>query len=381
MRIGVVKEIKRHEYRVGLTPHCVQAYRAAGHEVVVEAEAGAAAGFADADYSAAGARVLPDRGEVFTAAEMIVKVKEPQPEEYDLFREGQILYTYLHLAAAPELAAALAERGVKAVAYETIELPGGKLPCLKPMSEIAGRLSVQEGAKYLERPFGGRGVLLGGVPGVEHGTIVILGGGTVGTNACKRAVGIGADVVVLDINADRLEYLDDIFGARVTTLTSTPANIAESLAKADLVVGAVLIPGASAPKLVRREHLRQMKRGAVVVDVAVDQGGCFETTRPTTHDAPTYTEEDVLHYAVANMPGAVPLTATRALTNATLRYGLLIAEHGLEAACARSEPLARGVNIYGGACVNAAVAESIGSPYTPLSEVLQDFPKAGGSRP
>jgi len=370
MKIGVVKEIKRQEYRVGLTPHCVHAYRAAGHEVLVETNAGAGAGFADADYSAEGARIVADRREVFAEADMIVKVKEPQPEEYELFREGQILYTYLHLAAAPELAGALMERRVKAVAYETIELSDGRLPCLKPMSEIAGRLSVQEGAKYLERPFGGRGVLLGGVPGVEHGTIVMLGGGTVGTNACKRAVGIGADVIVLDINADRLEYLDDIFGSSVTTLMSTPASIAESLAKADLTIGAVLIPGASAPKLVRREHLRQMRHAAVVVDVAVDQGGCFETTRPTTHDAPTYVEEGVLHYAVANMPGAVPLTATRALTNATLRYGLMIAEHGLEAACARSEPLARGVNTYGGACVHEAVAQSIGTPYTPLSGVL-----------
>jgi alanine dehydrogenase len=338
---------------------------------MVEAGAGVNAGFPDAEYAAAGAAVVADKRAVFESADMLVKVKEPLPEEYDLFREGQILYTFLHLAPAPQLARALLARRVKAVAYETIELPGGRLPCLKPMSEIAGRLSVQEGAKYLEKPFGGRGILLGGVPGIRRGRIAILGAGTVGANACKMAVGIGADVTVLDVNADRMEYLDDIFGSQITTLYSTPSNIESAVAEADLLIGAVLIPGATAPHLVRREHLKRMKPGAVIVDVAVDQGGCVETTRPTTHEDPVFVEEGVVHYCVANMPGAVPLTATLALTSATLPYGLMIAGLGLERACAQCAALARGVNLYAGKCVHPQVAESLGMAYTPLETLVK----------
>ena len=366
MRIGTVTEIKTHEYRVGLTPACVRAYRENGHEVIVETGAGANAGFPDAAYKAAGAKIVPNSKQVFASVDMLVKVKEPLPEEYKLFRKEQILFTYLHLAPAPKLAQALLDKRVKGVAYETIELPGGKLPCLKPMSEIAGRLSIQEGAKYLEKPFGGRGVLLGGVPGIPRGHIVILGAGTVGSNACKVAIGIGADVTVLDINADRLEYLDDIFGSRVKTLYSTRSNIESSLAEADLVIGAVLIPGATAPKLVRRKDLKLMKPGAVIVDVAVDQGGCFETTHATTHEHPVFIEEGVVHYCVANMPGAVAVTSTLALTSTTLPYGLLIANLGLEKACASNAALAKGLNLYNGRCVNPAVAASLGLAYTPM---------------
>lgn len=370
MKVGTVREIKAHEYRVGLTPACVRAYCARGHEVMVQAGAGQGAGFSDADYAAGGAVIVSGRKEIFDWAEMIVKVKEPQAEEYDLFHEGQILYTYLHLAAAAELTHALMAKGVTGVAYETIELPDGTLPCLKPMSQIAGRLSVQEGAKYLEKPFGGRGVLLGGVPGVQRGKVVILGAGTVGTNACKMAVGLGAEVTILDINAARLEYLDDIFGARISTLYSTRANIERVIREADLLIGAVLVAGASAPKLIRRADLKRMQPGSVIVDVAVDQGGCVETTRPTTHDAPTFMTEGVLHYCVANMPGAVAITATLALTGTTLPYGLLIADNGIEQACAMSEPLAGGVNTYAGQCVHGPVAASLGIPYTPREQVF-----------
>ena len=370
MKIGTIKEIKRHEYRVGLTPHCVQVYTDNGHEVFVESGAGEGTGYKDSEYAASGATVLDSAAMVCDAADMIVKVKEPHPEEYELFREDQILYTYLHLAAAPELAMELMKRRVKAVAYETIETDTGLLPCLRPMSEIAGRLSIQEGAKYLEKPFGGRGVLLSGVPGIAHGKIVIVGAGTVGMNACKMAIGIGADVTILDVNAERLEYLDDLFGARITTLYSTETNIRSALSEADVAVGAVLIPGAKAPKLIRREHLRLMKPGAVIVDVAVDQGGCCETTRPTTHDEPVYTEDGIVHYCVANMPGAVALTSTLALTSTTLSHGLEIANNGLEAACRASEPLARGVNIYAGTCTHPQVADSLGQATTNLKEVL-----------
>jgi len=370
MIVGTVKEIKRHEYRVGLTPHCVRAYVGNGHRVLVECGAGEGTGYPDGDYQCAGAEILSTREDVFEAVDMIVKVKEPQPDECALLRKEMVLFTYLHLAAEPELAKALMQRQVKAVAYETIELENGHLPCLKPMSEIAGRLCIQEGAKYLEKTYGGRGVLLGGVPGIRRGKIVILGGGTAGINACKMAVGIGADVTVLDISPERLAYLDDIFGTRINTLYSTEANIDLALAEADVVVGAVLIPGASAPKLVRRRHLATMKPGAVIVDVAVDQGGCVETTRPTTHDDPVFTEEGIVHYCVTNMPGAVALSSTLALTSTTLAYGLAIAERGLEAACQDDPALARGVNTYAGQCVHQHVAESIGVPCVPLKELL-----------
>lgn len=370
MKVGTVKEIKRHEYRVGLTPACVKAYVRRGHEVLVEKDAGDNAGFSNEEYLKNGAKVVDTRDEVFAQAEMIVKVKEPLPEEYPLFRKGQILYTYLHLAADQVLTEGLMKAGIKGIAYETIELADGSLPCLTPMSEIAGRLSVQEGAKYLEKPFGGRGVLLGGVPGVRRGQIAIIGGGVVGTNACKMAVGIGADVTVLDVNAKRLAYLDDIFGTRINTLYSNDSNIENILANSDLVIGAVLVPGGKAPNLVRREHLAMMKKGSVIVDVAVDQGGCVETIKPTTHDDPVYIIDDVVHYGVANMPGAVALSSTIALTSVTLRYGLMLAEMGVEAACKASPVLAKGLNLYEGKCVYEKVASDLGIEYTPLESVL-----------
>jgi alanine dehydrogenase len=372
MKIGTVKEIKTHEYRVGLTPSCVRAYVARGHQVMVETEAGRNAGFDNSDYAAAGAEIVTDKREIFDQCEMIVKVKEPLLEEYDYFHPGQILYTYLHLAASKELTDALIAADLKCVAYETIETPGGLLPCLKPMSEIAGRLAVQEGAKYLEKPFGGRGILLGGVPGVKRGNIAILGGGTAGTNACKIAVGIGANVTVLDIDSNKLSYLDDIFGTNITTLYSNDANIEDVLAEADVVIGTVLIPGAQAPKLIKRRHFAAMKKGAVLVDVAIDQGGCAETSRPTTHDNPIYVVDGIVHYCVANMPGAVALSSTIALTSTTLRYGLQIAENGLEKACRRDGDLARGVNLYNGLCTHKNVARSLGLEYTPLETVLKE---------
>jgi alanine dehydrogenase len=370
MKVGSVREIKRHEYRVGLTPANAKAYVAAGHTVLIEKGAGVNAGFEDSEYEAAGVRLVSDRKEVFDTCDMIVKVKEPQPDEFDLFKEGQILYTYLHLAAEEELTKAMKERKIKGVAYETIETPDGQLPLLKPMSEIAGRLSVQEGAKFLERPFGGRGVLLGGVPGVERGKVAILGGGVVGTNAAKMAIGLGAEVTILDVNVNRLEYLDDIFGGRVTTLYSNQGNIDKVLDESDLLIGAVLIPGAKAPCLVCRDDLKKMKKGSVIVDVAVDQGGCIETTKPTTHDEPTFTIEDVVHYCVANMPGAVARTSTMALTSATLRYGLEIANKGLESAAKENNALKMGINLYNGKLTYKAVAEAFGMDYTPVDKVL-----------
>jgi alanine dehydrogenase len=363
MKIGSIKEIKRHEYRVGMTPHCVKAYVAHGHQVIIQTGAGEGAGFEDAEYAQAGARVEADRKKIFAECDMIIKVKEPQAEEYDLFHEGQILFTYLHLAADREQTDALLARKIKGIAYETIRLSDGTLPCLKPMSEIAGRLSVQEGAKYLEKPFGGRGVLLGGVPGVQRGKVTILGGGVVGTNAAKMAVGIGADVCILDVSPSRLAYLDDIFGGRLATLYATERNIAAVLAESDLVIGAVLIPGAQAPKLIRREHLKTMKKRSVIVDVAVDQGGCAETTRPTTHDAPTFELDGVVHYCVANMPGAVSLTSTLALTSSTLGYGLKIADLGLEEALRKNADLKQGLNVYGGKLTCLGVAQAFGLAY------------------
>ena len=370
IKIGTLKEIKTHEYRVGLTPGCVKAYCSRGHEVFVEKGAGASTGYLDSEYVSAGATILDDRQKICDQCEMIVKVKEPIPEEYDLFHEGQILYTYLHLAASKELTEALLDRKIKGVAYETIETKERHLPCLKPMSEIAGRLSIQEGAKYLEKPFGGRGILLGGVPGIQRGKIAIIGGGVAGTNACKMAIGIGADVTILDVNSNRLAYLDDIFGTKITTLYSNDLNIEHVLKNSDLVVGAVLITGAKAPHLVKREHLPMMKKGAVLVDISVDQGGCIETTRPTTHDDPVYIVDDIVHYCVANMPGAVALSSTLALTGTTLRYGLMLAEHGVEEASRRLHELAMGVNLYMGKCVYENVAKSLDLEYTPLESVI-----------
>lgn len=370
MIIGTTRELKNHEYRVGLTPGNIASFVARGHKVYVETKAGEGAGFSDDEYRQYGAEVLSTAAEVYEKCDMIVKVKEPEPCEYKLLREGQILFTYLHLAPNPKLADALMKRGVKAVAYETITDKEGNLPCLRPMSQVAGRLSIQEGAKYLERSFGGRGILLGGVPGVERGKIAIIGGGIAGTYAAKAAVGMDAQVTLLDINLNRLSYLEDVFGASVTTLYSTDANIRKCLAEADLVIGSVLIPGGSTPKLIRREHLKLMKKGAVIVDIAIDQGGCCESSHTTTHDNPVFIEEGVVHYCVGNMPGAVPYTSTVALSNATFRYAMQMADLGLEEAVRRDPGLANGVNIYDHKCTNSNVAASLGLPYTPVSEVI-----------
>ncbi len=371
MKIGVTKELKNHEYRVGFTPDNVLAFIKGGHQVFVEKHAGEGANFTDEEYRFNGATIVETAPEVFQIADMIIKVKEPEPEEYQYLREDQILFTYLHLAPNKPLAEALMAKRVKAVAYETIVDAEGNLPCLRPMSQIAGRLSIQEGAKYLERPFGGRGLLLGGVPGVERGKVVILGGGIAGTYAAKAAVGMDAQVVLLDVNLNRLTYLDDVFGASITTLYSTESNIVKSLAEADLVIGSVLIPGGATPKLIRREHLKMMKKGAVIVDIAIDQGGCCETSHTTSHADPVYIVDDIVHYCVGNMPGAVPRTSTIALSNTTIHYAVLMANMGLEAAIRANPNLAQGVNIYGGKCTNRNVAESLGLPYEPLAELLR----------
>ena len=369
MRIGCVKEIKNREYRVGLTPDNVKSYVNAGHEVLLEAGAGLGSGFTDEEYERAGARLCADPAEVWKGCDMMVKVKEPLPSEYEYFREDLIIYTYLHLAADRELTEAMLSSGVCGFAYETLLDKNGATPLLAPMSQIAGRLSIQEGAKYLEKTYGGEGVLLSGVPGTPKAKIVIIGGGNVGTNACKIAVGIGAEVTILDIDINRLAYLDDIFGARIQTLMSTDTNIENSLRDADLVVGCVLIPGKAAPKVVKRDYIKEMKKGSVIVDVAVDQGGCCETTRVTTHDDPIYEVDGVIHYCVGNMPGAVPRTSTIALTNATLAYGLRIAE-GLKAAVRRDPLLKTGVNTYKGRLTCENVALSFGMDHTELDELI-----------
>nr|WP_290670079.1 alanine dehydrogenase [Ardenticatena sp.] len=368
MIVGVPKEIKDNEYRVGLTPASVRQLVDAGHTVLVETSAGEGSGFADGDYRAAGATIVPSAADAW-GAEMVVKVKEPLPQEYDFLRPDLLLFTYLHLAADEQLTLAMRERGVIGIAYETVELPDGRLPLLTPMSEVAGRMAVQVGAYYLEKMNGGRGKLLGGVPGVRPATVVIIGGGVVGTNAAKIALGMGANVVILDINVDRLRYLEEIFGGRLTTIASNTHNIAEAVKRADLLIGAVLVKGAKAPKLVTREMVSTMKPGSVIVDVAVDQGGCIETTHPTTHSNPTFFVDGVLHYCVANMPGAVPRTSTYALNNATLPYTLKLATHGLDAL--RHDPaLAKGVNVFKGHITYPAVAEAFGLPYTPLETLL-----------
>ena len=360
MLIGCVREIKEHEYRVGLTPSDVREYTRHGHSVVVERGAGLESGYADEIYTAAGARVVAHADTVFAEADMIVKVKEPQPQEVAKLRPGQLLYTYLHLAADETLTRGLLERGVDCVAYETIQEAGGQLPCLHPMSEIAGKLSVQEGAKYLERAMGGKGILLGGVPGVRRGRVAIVGAGTVGFSACRVAVGMGADVWILDIDRPKLLHVEDVLGSAVTPLFSTHEHIEEALEWCDLLIGAVLIPGARAPRLVRREDLGRMAEGSVLVDVAIDQGGFAETSRPTTHSQPTYVEDGVVHYCVTNMPGTVSETATRALTATTLRYGLQLAAMGPREAAAESPAIRHGLNILGGQLTNQAVAESFG---------------------
>ena len=370
MKVGSVKEIKNNEFRVGLTPDNVAAYVAAGHEVYIEKGAGLGSGFKDAEYEKAGAVMMDSAAEVWNTVEMMVKVKEPLPPEYPLFHEGLILYTYLHLAADQVQTDALLEGKIKGVAYETLQERDGSLPLLVPMSQIAGRLSIQEGAKYLEKRFGGEGVLLSGVPGTPKAKVVILGGGTVGTNACKIAVGMGADVTIFDINLKRLEHLDDLFGSRIQTMVSNDVNIERAVKEADLVVGAVLIPGAITPKLFKEKYLKEMKPGAVFVDVAIDQGGCGETSHMTTHDDPIYVKEGIVHYCVGNMPGAVPRTSTIALTNATLRYGLMIADLGLEEACRRSKVICSSVNTYDGKITYEHVAEAFGYQYTDIKELI-----------
>ncbi len=370
MKIGCVKEIKNNEFRVGLTPDNVKAYVAAGHHVYMEKGAGVGSGFTDNEYVDAGASLIDNAADVWNLVDMIVKVKEPLEEEYPLFHDGLILYTYLHLAADKQQMDALLKGKVKAVAYETLQETDRSLPLLAPMSQIAGRLSIQEGAKYLEKRFGGEGILLAGVPGTPKANVVILGGGTVGMNACKIAVGMGANVTILDVNLKRLEQLDNMFGAHIQTLVSTDSNIERVVREADLVIGSVLIPGASTPKLFKKKYLPEMKNGAVFVDVAIDQGGCGESSHVTTHDDPVYIEEGVVHYCVGNMPGAVPRTSTIALTNATLRYGLQIAEAGLEEACKKSPVICTGVNCYDGKLTNKNVAEAHGYEYTDLKSLI-----------
>jgi alanine dehydrogenase len=364
MIIGVPREVKDHETRVGLVPSGVTALREAGHEVLVEARAGEGSTLLDDEYTQAGASVVPFASDVWSKADLVVKVKEPQPAEYRFLRPGLTLFTYLHLAPLPDLTDQLLRSGVNGIAYETIVERDGSLPLLTPMSEVAGRLAVQVGAQYLERPNGGRGILLGGVPGVAPANVAILGGGVVGTNAAKVAMGMGAHVTIIDRSLNRLRDLDDIFNGLVVTLASNAWTISETLKLSDLVVGGVLIPGASAPKLVRREMIANMKRGSVVVDVAIDQGGCFETSRPTTHTDPIYFVDNVLHYCVSNMPAAVPHTSTFALTNATFPYLLELANKGVEAACRDHPGLCAGVNTWRGHVTHRAVAESQNRPFT-----------------
>ena len=371
MIIGIPKEIKNNENRVANTPAGVLALTKAGHRVLVEANAGMGSNFPDADYVSAGAEIIGQAADVWAQSEMIMKVKEPLKSEYNFFREGLILFTYLHLAAEPELAVALTEKKVFSIAYETVEV-NRTLPLLTPMSEVAGRMASQIGAQFLEKPHGGKGILLAGVPGVKRGKVVIIGGGVVGTNAAKMAIGLGADVTIIDLSADRLRELDDIFGNTVKTIMSNPFNIKECVIESDLVIGAVLIPGAKAPKLVSEEIVKLMSPGSVIVDVAIDQGGIFETIdRITTHDNPTYLKHGVVHYAVANMPGAVPRTSTIALTNATVPYALQIANKGAVKAVQENAALALGVTTVNGHVTYEAVARDLGYNYVSLESVLK----------
>lgn len=366
MIVGVPKEIKNKENRVSMVVAGVRALAQAGHKVIVQTGAGLGAGITDQEYVAAGATIAPEAKEVFAKADMIVKVKEPLPEEYELLREGQILYTYLHLAADERLTKALLERKIIGIAYETIQPADGSLPLLAPMSAVAGRMATQIGATYLQKDHGGKGMLLGGVTGVSRANVTILGGGVVGINAAKMAVGLGAKVTILDVNVDRLDYLNDIFGNNIHTLYSNNEQIEKSVIESDLVISAILVPGAKAPKLVTRNMISRMQPGGVVIDVAVDQGGAIETSRPTSHEHPTYTIDNIIHYAVPNMPGAVPRTSTYALTNVTLKYGLMIANLGWKEAVGRDPALFKGVNLANGKLTYKAVAEDLGLPYEPL---------------
>jgi len=367
--IGVPKEIKTRENRVGMTPAGVRSLVTRGHKVLVEKSAGDGSGLSDSAYTAAGATIVPTAADAWSA-EMVVKVKEPLPAEYGFFRENLVLYTYLHLAPEPELTKHLLEKKVAGVAYETIENPDGTLPLLRPMSEVAGRMAVQVGAWCLEKEHGGKGVLLGGVPGTRRGRCVILGGGVVGRNAATIAIGMGAQVTVLDVRAETMAYLEDVFGGAVETLYSNPTNIEQAVTRADLVVGAVLVTGAAAPKLVTRDLIGKMEKGSVVVDVAVDQGGCIETCRPTSHDKPTYEIDGVVHYCVPNMPGAVPQTSTWALTNTTIGYALKIADHGLVKAAKSDRALALGLNTYQGKVTCEGVAKAHNAEYVPIERLL-----------
>ncbi|MBL8344664.1 MAG: alanine dehydrogenase [Rubrivivax sp.] len=370
MRIGVPKEIKPQENRAGLTPPAVHEFVRNGHEVLVQAGTGSGIGCDDAQYSAAGARIVPDASAVFAEAEMVIKVKEPQPSEIALLRPGQVLFTYLHLAPDQAQTRGLMASGCTAIAYETITDAHGRLPLLAPMSEVAGRMAVQVGAVALQRPNGGRGVLLGGVPGVAPGKVAVLGGGVVGTHAAKMAAGLGAEVSILDKSLPRLRELDDLFGGRVKVLYASAAEVEQAALCADLVVGAVLVPGAAAPKLLTRAQVARMLPGAVVVDVAIDQGGCFETSRPTTHAAPTYVVDGVVHYCVANMPGGVPRTSTWALNNATLPFALALADKGWRQACAEDPHLLEGLNVHEGQVTYAAVARALNLPHVSARSAL-----------
>tara|TARA_R110002096_G_scaffold171490_8_gene344630 strand:- start:27513 stop:28619 length:1107 start_codon:yes stop_codon:yes gene_type:complete len=367
MLIGVPKEIKTKEFRVGLTAANVYTLVNAGHQVIIETGAGEGSGLSDDDYVASGASIVPDKETLWAKAEMVVKVKEPIEPEYALMREGQLLFTYLHLAAAQPLGHQLIERKVNSVAYETIETPDKRLPLLNPMSAVAGRMSVQAGASILEKERGGKGILLGGVPGVRRSKVTIIGGGIVGANATKIAVGFGAEVTVLDVNPDVLARLADVYQDRISTLYSNASNIEKCVRESDLVIGAVLVTGARAPRLVTREMIKTMSPGSVIVDVAVDQGGCVETCRPTTHEEPTFVVDDVVHYCVANMPGAVPHTSTFALTNATMPYVMALANKGLEKAAADNPAILLGINTYKGTVPHAAVAEALGVPHIPIA--------------
>ena len=370
MIIGIPKEIKNNENRVALTPAGVAEFKKHGHEVYVQATAGENSGFSDKAYAEAGAKLLPTIEDVYSIAEMIIKVKEPIASEYPLIKKDQLLFTYFHFASSEPLTHAMIERGAVCLAYETVEKIDRSLPLLVPMSEVAGRMSIQEGAKYLEKPMQGKGILLGGVPGVSPAKVVVLGGGIVGTQAAKMAAGFGAKVTIMDVSLARLRYLSDIMPANVTTVMSNHYNIKEAIAEADLVIGAVLIPGAKAPHLITRDMLKLMSPGTVVVDVAVDQGGCIETCTPTTHENPTFVIDDIVHYCVANMPGAVPYTSTLALTNATLPYALQLADKGWKKACQDNQELKKGLNVANGKIVYRGVAEAWGLPFNEVDSVL-----------
>lgn len=370
MTIGVPKEIKNNENRVALTPAGTQELTRRGHTVYLQADGGDGSGFSDQEYTKAGGKILPTAEQVFSTAEMIIKVKEPVEQEYNLIRKDQLVFTYFHFASYEPLAHAMIKTGAVCLAYETVERVDGSLPLLIPMSEVAGRMSIQEGAKYLEKPLKGRGILLGGVPGVMPAKVLILGGGVVGTNAAKIAAGMGADVTITDVNINRLRYLDDVMPKNVHTMVSNDYVLRELVKTHDLIIGAVLVPGAKAPKLITRDMLSTMRPGTVLVDVAVDQGGCIETCKPTTHENPTYIIDDVVHYCVANMPGAVPYTSTLALTNATLPYAIKLASHGWKKACQESTELRKGLNVIQGKVVYKAVADAFGLQFTEVKEFL-----------